>query len=288
MDKTVLTSAARDFVRERVCFYSTAVAGRSSFREIIEDAVRFGAAGVELMSFCPELSEPDLKAARELGALARAGGLSMPCFSLGIDILSLGATAALQRAKGYADICSALEIPYLHHTVILETSDPATLSKRDELFPFGVEFALELNSYAASVGVKTVMEDQGLVFNGVEGFGKLMRATDGKIGVLLDVGNVMFVNERADSFYSAFSDKTVHAHLKDYKILDKPAPLAYSTVWGGYLEYRDLGDGDAELSAVAALLKERGYRGALSLELERPGDEQALLKTLMKAYQIFA
>jgi sugar phosphate isomerase/epimerase len=98
----------------------------------------------------------------------------------------------------------------------------------------------------------------------------------------------MFVNERADSFLRAFSEDTVHVHLKDYKRLNSPEDGAHSTVFGYYLGYRDVGEGDADLRSVAGLLKSTGYRGMLSLELERVGDEEALLATLLKTYNIFA
>ena len=283
----MLNGAARDFVRERVCFYSTVLNGRSLGREIIEDAIRFGAGGVELSGFCPELSEPDLSRARELGSLARRGGLSLPCFSLGLDILKNGEETEFERAKGYADICSELEIPYLHHTVILSFSDPDVYAHRSELFARGAEFALRLNEYARERGVRTVMEDQGLVFNGVDSFARLRAVTDNRIGVLLDVGNIMFVNERADDFLRAFSEDTVHVHVKDYKRLNTPEDGAHSTVFGYCLGYRDVGEGDADLRSVSGLLNSTGYRGMLALELERAEDDRSLLTTLERTYRVF-
>ena len=93
--------------------------GRSSSYEIIDCAERFEVGGVELMNFSTELSTPDIKIAKEIGKYARARGLSLPCFSVGIDAIANPEESA-KRLRGYAEICSELEIPYLHHTIALD------------------------------------------------------------------------------------------------------------------------------------------------------------------------
>ena len=157
----------KDFIRERICFYSSMYPKRSSAYEISALADKLGAAGVELMNFCTELSTPDMKTAREIGAYLRDRSLTIPCFSCGINLVKDDGGEAMSLLRGYAEICSELNIPYLHHTVVPGLSASSLGGSIDELFERGTEAALEINEYAAHLGVKTVIEDQGFVLDHV-------------------------------------------------------------------------------------------------------------------------
>ena len=106
-----------DFAREKICFYNSMYQGRSSAFEIADFAARHGAAGIELMSFCEELREPDMTAAKEIGKYIKTRSLAVPCFSTVAKLVFEEREEYVERLKKYAEICSELEIPYLHHTV---------------------------------------------------------------------------------------------------------------------------------------------------------------------------
>ena len=152
----------KDFIRERICFYSSMFPKRSSAYEISALADKLGARGVELMNFCTELSTPDMRTAREIGAYLRERNLIIPCFSCGINLVKDDGGESMAQLRGYAEICSELGIPYLHHTVVPGLSASSLGMKLDELFERGLEAALEINEYAARLGVRTVIEDQGI------------------------------------------------------------------------------------------------------------------------------
>ena len=270
--------------REKICLYSAFNPERSSSREIIEGAARHGVGGVELMSFCEELCTADLNVARELGRLARGYGLKLPCFSVGIDLMENG-DEKMELLRRFADICSDLEIPYLHHTIALDfTSGEITDEIREERFKRGSDYALSLMEYARPLGVRTVIEDQGFVFNGIDNCLRLCELSDNGIGIIADVGNIMFWGEKPEDFIRAMRGRVVHAHLKDNIKADAPEDSGswYPTRLGTYLKETSIGDGDIDYAAVDSAFRDIGYDGMYALEFPSTTDEEELKKMLSR------
>ncbi len=254
--------------REQVCLYTPVYSNRSSAEEIIERAARHGVGGVELMNFCEELSTPDRAAAVRLGKQARANGLRIPCFSAAADIAAdPGVVESLFR---YAEICAELEIPYLHHTIAMNLQGYGmTEGEREEAFLRCVEPVLRICDYAASLGVRTLIEDQGFVFNGKENCLRLCALSGGRIGIVADTGNILFYDERPEDFIRAAGTRVCHAHVKDYCF--SPTPYGegecYQTRLGAYLRDEELGHGCIDFVAVKQAFAEIGYAGMYAMEL---------------------
>jgi len=279
-----------DFIRERICFYG----GHQSAFALADYAVRFGAAGLELMNFCDEFQTPDMKAAREIGAYAKKHALKLPCFSAGINFAEGDRKEKLSRIKGYVDICSELEIPYMHHTLVIPLEEPEDYSYAVKV---GIESAHEIYEYAKKRGVQTILEEQGFVFNGVGGYKLLDNPLTCNCKTLLDVGNIMFVDECAENFISYYSEKIVHVHLKDYKISSEPLENStaissltkndvYKTRGGKILTACELGTGDVNYPEISKKLKEINYNGYYSFEFEIVPEDAEIDRVLkrMTAY----
>ena len=275
-----------DFIREKLCFYSSMLKGENSSFQIMRYAAKRGVAGVELMNFSDELKIPDMAVAKELGKLAKNEGLALPCFSCGVNFAE-DTKARIENIKRYADICSELEIPYLHHTLILTFDREYVLGRIPELMDIAVEAALEVNDYAAKIGVQTVVEDQGFVVNGVTRYSEFMKKTDAKIGVLLDFGNIMFVDEKPEDFYAAFPD-VKQIHIKDYKLSSEPVtPKSHKTAAGNYLTDCDFGDGVIAMDKLADMLKKNNYCGYYSLEFQPKNNDEEVTVMLAKVAKTF-
>ena len=179
------------------------------------------------------------------------------------------------------------EIPYLHHTLIMMWDHEEQKNRIPELMDIAVECALEINDYAATKGVKTLVEDQGYVINGVTRYGEFMKRTDGKIGVLLDFGNIMFMDETAVDFYAAFPD-VKQIHIKDFVILDAPIHNnGHKTASGKYLDYCDFGEGDVDMETLAKMLKKNRYDGYYSIEFlpfKNDAEVDVLLENVSKVF----
>ena len=181
-----MNSSLKDFVREKICFYSP-VLGINSFNGLIGLAKEQGVRGVEFLNY-GEMTTPDMAAARELGRLAREGGLLIPCFSVGLNLVGEDRKEKIADVKRYAEICSELEIPYLHHTVALKFSKPYDVAGMGRNFALGVEATQEIAEYANRLGVKTVLEDQAFIVNGVQGYSRFREAAKNCFDVLLEMG----------------------------------------------------------------------------------------------------
>ena len=127
---------------------------------------------------------------------------------------------------------------------------------------------MEIAEYANKLGVKTLLEDQGFIVNGVEGYGKFRAAANNCFDTLVDTGNIYFVDETAGEFAEAFAHCTVHTHVKDYYITkEKPENVpSYLSKNGNYISCAVANDGDVDYGRVKAALKAANYKGLYSLE----------------------
>ena len=243
--------------------------GRSSAFEIADFAAKNGVGGVELMSFCDELREPDMVVAKEIGRFVKQRNLAMPCFSTAACLVFEEKEEYIKRLKKYAEICSELEIPYLHHTVASFFGRKDSDEERDEFLKIGAESTVKVNEYAKSLGVKTIIEDQGYLFNGVWDFKKFREYTGGVTGTLLDTGNIIFVDQTASEFGEAFRDSICHVHIKDYFYVDpNDEAKAYTSMKGKRFRGCPLGEGIVDFPKVASLLDSINYDGYFAIELE--------------------
>ena len=254
--------------KSRICLYTLLENGRMSAKQIITAAGRYGVGGVELMSFCEELGAPNVEVARELCRTARDSGLALPCFSVYAD-LSRNFSVDKDRLKGYAEICAENSIPLLHHTVDPDLgSFSMTFSERNDRFLRDCERLLDVLEYTESLGVGTVIEDQGFVFNGAESLSRLCEASRGRVGVVADIGNILFVDESPADLINTLFDRIKHVHIKDYRVTGAPiiGKRSYKTRFGRYLTDCEIGVGDADALLSVKTLEALGYKGMYSLE----------------------
>ena len=255
----------KDFIREKVCFYTSVFRDRFSEHEMLEYASSHGAAGLELFSYSEELRTPDMKSAREIGRRAKEFALKLPCLSAGLDFVSGNYNEKLALAKAYIDICSELEIPLFHHTLIFAFSEPSDLEGAKRI---GLETALLLSDYAKGRGVKTVVEDQGFVYNGLENYKSLIDASNSQIGVLFDVGNTFFVDESPVDFLRGLGREIDHIHIKDFVLADcdTSGTARYRSRAGKYISHAEIGTGAVDFPKIADALSGFGYSGVYSIE----------------------
>lgn len=219
-----------------------------------------------------DLAQPDPEAARRIREEADRLGVEIPCLSMLADLTGDGRFAEIERLKQYAEIAKILGAPLLHHT-IYPPLRPEDVRSADELAEEAASAAREVYDYAESIGIRCVYEDQGLAFNGVEGFGKFLDALNRPAGVVLDLGNTAFVGEFPDAFCEKYLDRIVHVHVKDYHL--NTAAAQYVLADGTTIAPAVLGKGNMRLAATLEKLKKSGYSGWYMLENERPGEGKA-------------
>ena len=256
---------------KKICFYTPIFPGVKSYREMIDYACEYGLNGVE--GFCTfEFSEPDLEAAKEIREYADSKGVVFPCFSVFAN--PAGNKEDIERLKGYADVAKILGSPFLHHTIASECCNPDNvLPSKDELFESGVAAVREIYDYCDSIGIRAIYEDQGYIFNGVEGFGRFLDAVDRNVGVVADFCNIAQSGDSAEDFIRAFSHRVVHAHIKDITLTDtNETGKGLITLDNKYMNEALVGEGDTDIAGLIKLLKDAGYDGYYGIEYGAKAD----------------
>lgn len=217
-----------------------------------------------------DLAQPDREAAVRIRDEAARLGVEIPCLSMMANLTGEGRFAEIERLKKYAELAHLMRIPLLHHTIYppLKSGDARPA---DQLTDEAASAAREVYDYAESLGVRCVYEDQGLVFNGVNGFANFYDALNRPAGIVLDLGNVAFAGEKPAAFAEKYLDKIVHVHVKDY-FINRDVPAQYELADGAQIASAPLGKGDMQISDALRILKHYGYNGWFMLENERPGE----------------
>lgn len=262
-------------MKNKLCVYSGPTACFNTHMQKIDAAVYFGMAGVELLNSC-EFDTPNVEAAVAVKAYADEKGIKLPCFSVFCDIREAGMT---DKLKAYADVAKVLGCDYLHHTLIPEFANPdKVLPNKDEYFEKGIAVVREVYDYAEALGVKTVFEDQGYIFNGISGFGDFLAEVGRDVGVIADFGNIYEADCTITDFIKAFSDKICHVHVKDMLVTDSSPDegTKMRTLSGKYVRQVTPGTGSVDICGAVKLLEKMNYNGFYSTEFTvRTGDEDA-------------
>lgn len=259
----------------KLCVYYGPTACFNTHMQKIDAAAYFGMAGVELLNSY-EFDTPSIENAKVLKAYADEKGIKLPCFSVFCDVRESGAT---DKLKAYANVAKVLGCDYLHHTIIPEYADPdKVLPHKSEYFKKGIAAVREVYDYAEALGIKTVYEDQGYIFNGISGFGDFLAEVGRDVGVIADFGNICEADCTITDFINAFRDKICHVHVKDMLVTDSPPAVRTKmrTLSGKYVREVIPGTGSVDIPEAMRLLREMNYNGFYSAEFAvRTGDESA-------------
>lgn len=241
-----------------------------------EEAIRYTASlglGIYEIFGTATCPAPSPEEGERIRALAEEEGVAMPVVSIGADVCGPDGEAAKEGLKRWADLTKAVGGRYLHHTVHLPFSMEARADAFEPLLAEAVPRLREVWDYAEKLGVECVYEDQGVQFNGVRNFGRLLRELDRPAHVVLDMGNIAFVGEDTDAFAEVYADRVVHVHMKDYALRPASGHDTFPVPDGKALVPTLLGDGDMHVDAALRILKEAGYTGAFSLEFDAVSDD---------------
>ena len=203
---------------------------------------------------------------------------------MSVNLIGDDAPEMIERLKGFAKVCAILECPYLHHTIASNYINPdEVLCNGEENFKKGIAAVREIYDYAEVLGVKAIYEDQGYIFNGVEGFGRFLKEVDRNVGVVADFGNIYQAGNTPEEFVNAFGNLVKHAHIKDITIKDNNfTGEGYKTLDNKYMFEVLFGCGCVDIQGVISLLKTKGYNGFYGLEFAADKDSIDKIDLMLK------
>jgi len=175
----------------------------------------------------------------------------------------------------------------------------------EEDFPTFVKGVQELADYAKTLGLSTTLENHGLYVNGADRVIRILRAANrDNVGLTVDVGNYLCVDEDPVTNVSKAIKYADMIHLKDFYIRDNARMLPQN---GMYVQFPDtptlkqrpyprtpeewktfipsfgyvgtaagnkilrgaiIGQGDMDLWKIISIIKHSGYEKEISLEFE--------------------
>jgi len=100
-------------------------------------------------------------------------------------------------------------------------------------------------------------------------FGDLIRITPKNFGLNFDPSHLVWQNVDVELVVEEFSDRIFHTHAKDTQIHEETMKFA-GVFGGGIYTFRIPGKGGIYWKSYIAKLKEVGYDGVLSIEMEDP------------------
>lgn len=265
-------------MNEKISMYSPPFPRLKSYIDVIDLACEYGVKSVE--PFCMfEFDTPDIEKAYKVKEYADKKGVIFSCFSVYANIVDADINEQIKRLQGFSDVAAVLGSPYLHHTIVGETRNhEKVISVKDELMCQGIELVREVFDYAKEKDVQTVYEDQGFIFNGVDGFGEFLSKVDRNVGVVADFGNVYQSGDSIEAFINAFHEKVVHAHIKDV-IVSNDENSGLPALDGRFVNYNvEIGKGDLDCKKIIDLLKSYGYDGYYGIEYAVTDDNSPVIE----------
>jgi len=245
--------------------------GTMTFHEAVDYVKQLGVDAIEPYNRS-EFQTPSVENAKKLRDYAAEQGVGISCFSMMGNLALKDQKAEIERLKGFIDTAAAMGSPYFHHTLIPGLTFGGDGRSFKEYLNYVVPAARELYDYAEQQGVKCCYEDQGFVFNGVHRFDDLLGEMERPVGVVADLGNILFVGDTPEAFVARFASRICHVHVKDYLSKDarwsNPGQGWYVTRDGGFLRGTIVGHGVVCFERVFTILNDAGYDGYFSLECD--------------------
>jgi len=221
--------------------------------------------------------------AAELRAEAERVGIPIANYTIGADFLS-GSGGDLKveiaRVKREVDVARILGVPGMRH-------DATGGFPAGQIGPKDFSAALHrlaegcraVTEYAATLGIRTMVENHGFFCQDSERVERLVNAVaHPNFGVLVDMGNFACADEDPGAAIGRLVRYAFHAHAKDFHLrsgaLFPPGEGWFVSRGGNFLRGAIIGHGDIPVGQCIRILKKAGYDGVLSVEFE--GMEDAL------------
>lgn len=260
----------------KINLYMQPMSHIKSYFEMVDLAKKYDIEYLEILNQF-EFETPDIEFAKRLRKYADERGIKFVCVSVGANLIGEDSKEKIEYVKKYADVCAILGSPLLHHTIAIEFQNPEKVfGEKEKNFNKGILAAREIYDYAEKLGVRTIHEEQGFLFNGIEGYQNLVDNIDRNTGTLLDFGNIRFRDDDILEFAEKFKCRIAHVHANDYKVYGSEIPEGnyYTSYNKSNFKEAKFGEGDNDFYGIIKFLKKIGYSGYCAIELSPIGPDE--------------
>lgn len=182
--------------------------------------------------------------------------------------------AEIERVKEEVRIAEVLGAPGMRHDATRGfAADYQGEKSFDAALPRLIEGCRVVTEYAASLGIRTMVENHGYFCQDSERVEKLASGVNHpNFGVLIDMGNFLCVDEDPGAAVGRLMPYAFHVHAKDFHVKGGDAPDPgegwFPSRGGRFLRGAIIGHGDVPVLQCLRAMKRAGYDGVLSIEFE--------------------
>ena len=265
-------------------FSSLMKSGEYTLLDCISLAKEIGCEGIEIAGINPPDGVTKEEYAAALRDEAKKQGMEMVNYTIGADFLN-GSDgdfdAEVERLKKEVDIAAILGVSGMRHDAT-RGYDAANRHQRgfDDALPTLIEGCRRVTEYAATKGIRTMVENHGYFCQDSRRVEKLVNGVGhDNFGILIDIGNFLCADEAPEIAVARLAPYAYHVHAKDFHVKSgnalPPQNGFFKTRAGNYLRGAIIGHGEVPVLQCMSILKNAGYDCYVSIEFE--GIENAKL-----------
>lgn len=245
--------------------------------ECIGKAKEMGFDAVEIESIHPHDGSSQKEYAEKLAEELKRLNMPISNFTFGADFLngSKGNTESeIARVKEMIDIAEILGAKSVRHDATLGYSQEIRKYRGfDDVLPIIANACRQITEYAATKGIKTMVENHGFFCQDSDRVEKLVNTVAHEnFGLLTDMGNFLCADENPAIAFGRVAPYAFYAHAKDFHVKSSMAPNPgqgfFKTRNGNFLRGAIIGHGDVPVKHCLAALKQVGYNGYVAIEFE--------------------
>jgi len=259
------------------------VSGKITPEQSVEWLCEQGAEVIEIVPFGIDLlSDKDL--AGRMKAVADKYGVAIDNYSLGANFLEktdAELAEEIERVKTHIDAAKALGVSTVRSDCAGygRPVEQNTIETFLEELPVMVKAYKVLAEYAASLGIKLMIENHGFHANGSERVRLILKNVGlDNFGHQLDVGNYICMDEKPEVVVNKMLPFATTVHMKDFYVRQTDPGHAegfdgYPRPWfrspgGQYLRGSIFGQGDLDTKSLIKSVKSYGFDGNIFIEYE--------------------
>lgn len=224
--------------------------------------------------------------AQQLRAHCQSIGITMGNYTIDADFLtgSGGDTdREIERVKAEIAVAVALGSPGMRHDATFGFPAHARRKSFADALPTLIRACREVSGYAATHGVKTMVENHGFLVQDADRLEQLVcGVAHDNFGLLIDMGNFLCADESPAVAFGKLAPYAFHVHAKDFYVRDGALPNPgkgwFTSRAGHYLAGTVVGFGVVPVVQCLSIMKKSGYTGTVSLEFEGLEENQWALE----------
>ena len=252
--------------------YNQEIVKKGNFTQYstIDSAKNIGFETIEFTELIPHNGMTKKEYARLLKEHAKERNIEISAYLIGANMLKTDESsrkAEIKRVCEELDVAAELGVKLFRHDIGGEAKG------FDLAIPQIAENVLEITKYAETIGIKTMSENHGYVFQNGERMEKLVNAVNHpNYGLLCDIGNFLCLNEDPVPEIIKIAPYTIHVHAKDFLINKKDictdGVRCYKSKAGFVIFPMPVNEGSVPVRQCIEILKNAGYDGCINIEYE--------------------